>query len=290
MARSFDKISLILRQVRDEGGVDFESKAGDSVFCQESCSFLPSEGEAGAIAKKLAVAMEALLIRNQVDNRLLVALCTACNEMSELPLAKLLKCIDKALPSLRVPTGSWVSKNIRAARVIEAHPSLAAIVDVEALSALDKLPEGSLQSTGGTGQFLVGEELLEIHTASRKEVLSAVRKAKSDFSKEKKKRGEETPASPSSAELDARDDNSVPWQLEDSSEETEGLEGESLESELSQAEVVISRLLTSLPREERHEQLTSALEMTRTLLAYARADFQTLMPREGEIRSAEESH
>lgn len=252
---------------------------------------LPDEGEAAEIARQICAAMELLLRRSHIDSRLLVELCGGLKAVSELPFPKLLKGLDKALRLLDVPAGSWISKNMRAARVIESHPSLSELADIEALCALDRLPEGSLKKPDESGHFVVGEEKLDIRSASKKEILSAVRKVKSEESKVRKKNQmarsamEEKEGSLLNAESIIENGSALESEAESPSDidklstrpiESEGIRelGPAFVSELSAAELVISRLISSLPQDKRLKELAAALENTRILVAYAREDLR----------------
>ncbi|MFW7380735.1 MAG: hypothetical protein ACOH5I_18115 [Oligoflexus sp.] len=292
MNKSYDQILSILEKVKIEGAIDWQRLPPESDFSRQLLSCLPEEGEAGDMARQICSAMEYLLVRSHVDSRLLIDLCAALKTLSELPFPKLLKNFDKALRMLQVPVGSWIAKNMRAARVIDSHPTLAELSDVESLCALEKLPEGSFERPDAAGPLIVGDEKLDLRSAGKKEIVSAVRKVKSEIAKKKKEAqaaleeevasDQESPAmARQGAELDPEAvmdvvagecDVTLPTKVQE--EKPAG----SLASELSEAELVISRLLSALAKDERLQELTSALENTRALMAHARADLQGPVP------------
>lgn len=149
-----------------------------SAFLEDILKLIPSKAEESKVetATKLGKALEILMTRQMRDCRLIVDICVAIAKLTGLPSTKVVQVVQRASKKLNVPSPSWLAKNIRAARLIERHPELGEVRDVEKLVSLQRLPEGELDEVARTGTLIVTDnQVVDVVASTRKELTTAVR-------------------------------------------------------------------------------------------------------------------
>ena len=201
------KVIDVLALIEQEGLIDLSGLLPPSAFKEELSDIIPeNEVEGGVAGRKLVHALEALFTRQHLDGQLLIAVCIALKELSGLSMAKLVKRVDQARAHLKMPSPSWVAKNIKAARVVDAHPELRDLGDIEKLCALDRLPDEVLNEAVQSGVLTLSGREVDIRSATRREVGAAVRQARGLVGPGRKEQGPAEVAAKVAAALAADDD------------------------------------------------------------------------------------
>jgi len=197
----------VLALIEKEGLIDLSGLLPPSAFKDELSDIVrETEADGGVAGRKLVHALEALFTRQHLDGQLLIAVCIALKELSGLSMAKLVKRVDQARVHLKMPSPSWLAKNIKAARVVDAHPELRDLGDIEKLCALDRLPDDVLSEAVQSGVLTLSGRDVDIRSATRREVGAAVRQARGLAGPARKEEGPAEAAAKVAAALAADDD------------------------------------------------------------------------------------
>jgi hypothetical protein len=92
---------------------------------------------------------------------------------------KIIRAVEEAAVNLKLPSTSWLHKNVKAAQLVNQYPQLGDIKDVEKLNSLQALPKETLETIIADDCVLVvDDEAVDLKEASRKEIRDAVKAAR----------------------------------------------------------------------------------------------------------------
>jgi len=135
-----------------------------------------SDAEAVTDGTRLVTALQHLLSRQVNDSKLIIGICVALAKISELPANRIIAVVKNSLGKNKMPSISWLEKNIRAAKIIEEYPELSHVSDVEKIVTLKRLPQPVLVEVAKTGKMTVqGGAEVQVQDISRKVLAQKVR-------------------------------------------------------------------------------------------------------------------
>jgi hypothetical protein len=252
-----------------------------SRFSEKLLSYIDVTPEHAGTAKQIVGALERTLNRSHDDARLVLSLCLSLQEFSGLVMPDLLKKIEKAIKFLDKPAPATVVRTIKNSSAAALHPKVIELHDLDAITALSKAPQDSVQAVDGQHEVLrVGTEEINLATSGKREIEAAVRKVKAEA---KKTSGSERKKAPARKEVEADDDSldlaapateptpSLDTNVLDDSDEELSIP-EELHTELDEAALVLSKLLRSMPRKGKLSNLAMVIEEARKLLEFTRRD------------------
>jgi hypothetical protein len=148
-----------------------------------------SPEETVAEGSMLITSLEQLLSRQVKDSQLIIGICVARVQITGHPASRVIAVVKNALGRHDMPSLGWIEKNIKAAKIIEEHPGLSAISDVEKIVTLNRLPPEIIMEAAETGEFVAKDGgSIKIQEVSRKnlqhEVREVIGKAKKRLSKD----------------------------------------------------------------------------------------------------------
>jgi uncharacterized protein YdeI (YjbR/CyaY-like superfamily) len=195
----------------------------------------------------------------------------------------LLKKIERAIKFLDKPAPATVVRTIKTATAAALHPKVIELHDLDAITALSKAPQDSIRPVEGSQEILrVGTEEINLATSGKREIEAAVRKVKAEAKKsngtERKKSAAREEPLPDEENLEMETAPApTPMQdhplMDDDMHDDEELAiPEELHSELDEAALVLSKLLRSMPRKGRLNNLALVIEEAKKLLEFTRRD------------------
>ncbi|WP_141733333.1 hypothetical protein [Oligoflexus tunisiensis] len=271
MSSSLGSVASHVKSVLDRAeaaGISIEPVS--SRFSEKLCSSLDVAPENAAPVQHIVGALERTLNRSHDDARLVLSLCLSLQEYSGLVMPDLLKKIERAIKFLDKPAPATVVRTIKTSSAAALHPKVIELHDLDAITALSKAPQDSISQVEGDHELLrVGTEEINLATSSKREIEAAVRKVKAEAKKSngterKKSAPRELPPDEESLEMEM-----APADIHDEEELTIP---EDLPGELDEAALVLSKLLRSMPRKGRLNNLAVVIEEARKLLEFTRRD------------------
>ncbi|WP_325145326.1 hypothetical protein [Oligoflexus sp.] len=247
-----------------------------SRFSDKLLSYMDVTPEHTAPARQIIGALERTLNRSHDDARLVLSLCLSLQEFTGLVMPDLLKKIEKAIKFLDKPAPATVVRTIKNSTAAALHPKVIELHDLDAITALSKAPQDSIQPVAGQSEVLrVGSEEINLATSGKREIEAAVRKVKAEARKSSASERKKV-APPQDEELDEAGPDLTPSALETKASLDDGDEDlnipEELHSELDEAALVLSKLLRTMPRKGKLSNLALVIEEARKLLEFTRRD------------------
>jgi len=252
-----------------------------SRFSDKLLSYMDVTPEHTATARQIIGALERTLNRSHDDARLVLSLCLSLQEFSGLVMPDLLKKIEKAIKFLDKPAPATVVRTIKNSTAAALHPKVIELHDLDAITALSKAPQDSIQPIAGQHEMLrVGTEEINLATSGKREIEAAVRKVKAEAKKTSaSERKKAAPAKEEDAEdpvLDAQPSaldtrSSLDAAVLDDGDEDIHIP-EELHTELDEAALVLSKLLRTMPRKGKLSNLAMVIEEAKKLLEFTRRD------------------
>lgn len=267
MIKSADSLSSVVQEIESQGLANPESESKFVACIMRTMPDSPSKKEKAVI---LASGLEQLLSRHHNDSKLIVATSVALGETSEYEIPDFVKKLGRFMRFLDAPVASHSIKNIKLASFVAVHPEIIQVKHIDSLTALGRLPEGTIARGEAKNEIRIGETTIDIQKADLKEINKAVKKAKSEAPSSPKRTSKERavevpPDSPG---------DEIPFEVDMESALEEGSapirpEQDNLPLELSEAERVLSKVLGRLSSDNSHSELSQALEEARKLLLLA---------------------
>lgn len=252
-----------------------------SRFSDKLLSYMDVTPEHTASARQIIGALERTLNRSHDDARLVLSLCLSLQEFTGLVMPDLLKKIEKAIKFLDKPAPATVVRTIKNSTAAALHPKVIELHDLDAITALSKAPQDSVQPVAGQHEILrVGTEEINLTTSGKREIEAAVRKVKAEAKKtstiERKKAAPPKDEDAEESELDAQPSaldtrSSLDAAVMDDGDEDINIP-EELHTELDEAALVLSKLLRTMPRKGKLSNLAMVIEEAKKLLEFTRRD------------------
>lgn len=252
-----------------------------SRFSEKLLSYMDVTPEHTATARQIIGALERTLNRSHDDARLVLSLCLSLQEFTGLVMPDLLKKIEKAIKFLDKPAPATVVRTIKNSTAAALHPKVIELHDLDAITALSKAPQDSIQPVAGQSEILrVGSEEINLATSGKREIEAAVRKVKAEAKKsvasERKKPAKEKDEELEESSLDTAAPIMETRSPMDAGVMDDGDEDmnipEELHSELDEAALVLSKLLRTMPRKGKLSNLALVIEEAKKMLEFTRRD------------------
>ena len=156
------------------------SVADESAFITSlSSNILHSSCEDKELAMQLIAGLESVLTNQMQFANLSIRICVKLCELTGKTPTKIIRAVEEAAVNLKLPSTSWLHKNVKAAQLVNQYPQLGEIKDVEKLNSLQALPKEALDTIIADDCVLVvDDEAVDLKEASRKEIRDAVKAAK----------------------------------------------------------------------------------------------------------------
>ncbi len=273
MARTSDTLSQALIELEAEGLVEGHASSRFVEAIMKTMSDSPQQKEK---AFKVSSGLERLLARHHDDSRRIISASVALGEASEYEVPQFVKKISRFMRFLDTPVASYSLKNIKLADFVSRNPELIRAKNVEAISALVKLPEGSLAMGSKKDEIWIGDMAISLERDDLKKVNQAVKQARaltkppvllekvSDEASSEEGKDQDLPREIEGAEA-ALD---MAWDEDESPKENAPARENDLPEEISQAEKALSKVLGKLASEGNSE-LSQVLKEARKLLLLA---------------------
>ena len=124
-------------------------------------------------------ALETVLTNQMQFANLSIRICVKLCELTSKTPTKIIRAVEEAAVNLKLPSTSWLHKNVKAAQLVNQYPQLGDIKDVEKLNSLQALPKETLETIVADDCVLVVDDAaVDLKEASRKEIREAVKAAK----------------------------------------------------------------------------------------------------------------
>jgi hypothetical protein len=231
------------------------TKPSSSKFVDKLSQSLKPVPENIDVTRRIISALERLLERSHEDSRLILQISHILHSFSSLDADEYKKKLTRATRYLEKPAATAIVKTLKQASVADLSPKVLEIPDLDTIAVLSQAPRDKVSSPIGSPELLViGDEIVNVATTSRKDIQAAVRKVKAEARKQ-----------------DTREEELTDALAVDSAEEVDPLEqtAEDLPEfrlELEEAAQVLNNLLRSLPKKGSLSVLVSRLEETKALL------------------------
>ena len=156
------------------------SNVDESAFITSlSSNILQSHCEDKDLALHLIAGLETVLTNQMQFANLSIRICVKLCELTSKTPTKIIRAVEEAAVNLKLPSTSWLHKNVKAAQLVNQYPQLGEIKDVEKLNSLQALPKEALETiVADDCVLIVDDELVDLKEASRKEIREAVKAAK----------------------------------------------------------------------------------------------------------------
>ena len=131
------------------------------------------------LALQLIAGLEKVLTNQMEYANLSIRICVKLCELTGKTPTKIIRFVEEAAVNLKLPSTSWLHKNVKAAQLVNQYPQLGDIKDIEKLNTLKALPAETLETIIADDCVLVvDEQSIDLKEASRKEIREAVKAAK----------------------------------------------------------------------------------------------------------------